>query len=219
MYRPKFSKPIRVIIFLLIFFLIMVFLKVYINSRREFLIGEGRFLNKDYESAIVHYQRSIHWYIPLSGYVKISAERLWEIGNIAEEKQNYQIAIKAYRTLRSSFYATRSFYTPYREWIDRTNQKIASLIAETQSDSSRKDDMTFEERKSEALNLLSKKMRPDPFWSFMVEIGLIGWIACTIILIFSLFKNHDRIVKRKALFLTGLTILFYALWIIGLLKA
>ncbi len=57
------------------------------------------------------------------------------------------------------------------------------------------------------------------FWSVVVEIGFFGWIGSTIALIFNGFDDSDALIKKKALFWGILIVVFYAIWIIGLVNA
>jgi hypothetical protein len=52
--------------------------------------------------------------------------------------------------------------------------------------------------------------------SIMVQIGFLGWIGCTIGLIFKGFNEDNDLLPKKALFWGSLIVVFYAVWIIGL---
>ena len=199
--------------------IVMVFIKVYSGSIKEYKRGEASFGKGDIEAAIVHYQRSIQWYTPFNTYVSSSAERLWKIGNKAEEKGEDELALKAYQELRSSLYSVRSFYTPYPEWIERCNDKISSLVAKKEPYSKADREKTFEQRKAESLKILEKDYTPNVFWSILMEVGFIGWISCTIGFIFRVFTGEKGFDGRRALLWGGLIIIFYALWIVGMMRA
>ena len=199
--------------------IVMVFIKVYSGSIKEYEKGEKSFGKGDIEAAIAHYQRSIQWYTPFNTYVSRSAERLWEIGNKAEKKGEDNLALKAYQELRSSLYSVRSFYTPYPEWIERCNDKISSLVAKKEPYSKANKEKSFGERKAESLKILKKDYAPNVFWSILLEIGFIGWIGCAIGFIFRVFTGEKGFDVRRALLWGGLIIIFYALWIVGMMRA
>ena len=106
----------------------MVWVKTYFSGRAQYLAGERAYTAGNMKDAISDYETAIHMYAPLAGYVPASAQRLWEIGMGFEKAGDYDWALIAYRSLRSSFYAVRSFYTPYREWIDRSESKIDEVL-------------------------------------------------------------------------------------------
>ena len=113
-----------------VIFIAMVWVKTYFYGRDQYLAGEKAYQAGDIKDAIADYETAIHMYTPLSGYVPKSAERLWEIGQSFERSGDYDWALIAYRSLRSSFYAVRSFYTPYRDWIARSEKEIDIVLAE-----------------------------------------------------------------------------------------
>ncbi len=89
--------------------------------------GEDAMAKGDYIAAISGFEAAIHMYTPLSPLVSRSAERLWKLGQAFERNGDSAGALVAYRSLRSSFYAVRSLYSPGTEWIERCDARIASL--------------------------------------------------------------------------------------------
>ncbi len=121
-------------VLILLLLLVMVWVKTYAEGRHYYQEGEKDFAAGDLKNAITDFETSIHMYTPLAGYVPKSAQRLWEIGQGFEGAGQFDWALIAFRSLRSSFYAVRSFYTPYQEWIDRSDAEIEKcLAAEKQS--------------------------------------------------------------------------------------
>lgn len=213
------KKNIYTVIIIASIMLLMVIIKVYYRSMTEFKIGEEAFNKQDLNEAITHFERSIHWYTPLNKYVAGSAERLWEIGEIAEKQNDIKLALLAYRSLRSSFYAVRSFYTPYKEWINKCDEKISSLVAAEDTPFESEKKKGFKQRKAEALKILKTDRAPHVGWSIFLEIGFVGWVTCTIMFILKVFTGEKGFEGRKALFWGPIIILFYAMWIIGMMKA
>ncbi|MFH1624726.1 MAG: hypothetical protein ABID54_06165 [Pseudomonadota bacterium] len=211
----------RVIAIAAVVFLViaMAFIKVYSGSIKEYNRAEKALQKGDTEAAIVHYQRSIQWYTPLNRYVARSAERLWEIGDEAEKNGDNDLAMMAYQELRSSFYSVRSFYTPYREWIDRVDNRISTLLAKRKPYSEEDRTRPFEQRREDALRILKKNLAPNVFWSVILEVGFLGWIGCIIGFIFRVFTGEKGFDGRRALLWGGVIIIFYALWIVGMIRA
>jgi len=114
------------IIFLIMFG--MVWVKTYSSGRAQYLEGEENLKAGHMKEAISNYEASIHMYAPMAGYVDASAQRLWEIGQGYESSGDYDWSLIAYRALRSSFYATRSFYTPGTAWISRSEAQINQVL-------------------------------------------------------------------------------------------
>ncbi len=199
--------------------LLMVYLKVFLSSKKEFQKAETAFSEGNYRLAIRHYERTMLWYLPLGGYVEPAATQLWRVAEILEEKED-KMALEAYRSLRSAFYATRSFYTPGQEWIDRSNIKIARLMAEQTHYSEVDRRKSIDQKTEEALTILTRPMKPDPFWSMVLVIGFLGWVSGVLMFIWRAFRGEGtQIIARQGVKWGSVIILFYALWIIGMAKA
>jgi hypothetical protein len=197
----------------------MVFLKVTISARDEYRRGELALENKDITQAIIHFDRAIHWYAPGSKAVKNSIQALWDIGIENEEKNEYGVALQAFRALRSSLYSVRSFYTPHVAWIDRCDEKIASLIAREQAAGSSDGGVSSRASEEEIRKILKIQTAPNVFWTVLLEIGFLGWLGCSVIFILRVFAGSRGLHVRQALVWGVLVILFYALWIVGMLRA
>jgi len=127
------AKAIRNGLIIIAVMLAMVWGRAYWQGSQQYDEGEKNFAAGRYNLAITNYATSIHMYTPLGGYVDKSAQRLWEIGERYEKAGQYDWALIAYRELKSSFYAVRSFYTPHKDWIERSEDKIREILAIQQS--------------------------------------------------------------------------------------
>ncbi|MBN1295645.1 hypothetical protein JXA80_02625 [bacterium] len=114
----------------IIILIAMVWITVYVRSSRHYHEGE-RFLKEGkLIEAITSYESSAHAYTPGNSYVARSLDRLWEIGERLETQYSDPVyPLLAYRSLRSSVYAIRSYYMPHKEWIPRCDEKIGALVA------------------------------------------------------------------------------------------
>lgn len=204
-------------LFILIFFS-MIYLKVFLSSRAEFRTAEAALAKGNDREAIIHYERAILWYLPIGGYVEPSAEALWKLATALEEKDK-KLALEAFRSLRSGFYAARSFYTPGKEWIARSDQKIAALMAQEPPYSEADKKKTVEQRTEEALAILKRPLKPHTGWSIVLEIGFWGWVAGVLLFIMTGFNAENRVIPKRGLLLGGWIVFFYALWIVGMMNA
>lgn len=204
-------------LFILLFFS-MIYLKVFLSSRAEFRTAEAALAKGNDREAIIHYERAILWYLPIGGYVEPSAEALWKLATALEEKDK-KLALEAFRSLRSGFYAARSFYTPGKEWIARSDQKIAALMAQEPPYSEADKKKTVEQRTEEALGILKRPLKPHTGWSIVLEIGFWGWVAGVLLFIMTGFNAENRVIPKRGLLLGGWIVFFYALWIVGMMNA
>ncbi|MFH2013090.1 MAG: hypothetical protein ABIJ37_10375 [Pseudomonadota bacterium] len=217
--KKLWKEYIANIVFFLLIGLLIVFSRVFYGSITEYKKAEAAYSNSDYETALIHYERTVHWYTPFNKNVSRAAIRLWEIGNRAENEGNIPLALRAYRSLRSGFYSVRSVYTPGKEWIAKCDERLSTLVAKTGEFPSRYRDIPFENKKKMVIKTLKKNPAPDVFWSIVLEIGFIGWIGCVIGYIFRVFTGEKGFNGKRALFWGGFIIIFYSMWIVGMMRA
>lgn len=127
--NPKVREVVTTVVVTAIIMVAMIWGRTYYSQWKQFNTGEDAFKAGNMRDAITGYESAIHMYTPGSGMVKKSIDRLWEIGEIFERQNQSDWALLAYRSLRSSLYAVRSFYTPYPEWIERCDKKITQITA------------------------------------------------------------------------------------------
>jgi hypothetical protein len=98
------------------------------RMRTQFALGEEALRRGDFTAAVAGYESAIHMYIPNHPLIEQAARQLWSIAEFNERQGDVSRALIAYRALRSSFYAAKWLKTPGREWIDRCDSKIKSLV-------------------------------------------------------------------------------------------
>lgn len=57
------------------------------------------------------------------------------------------------------------------------------------------------------------------FWAFVCETGFFGWVGSTIAFILRGFGPDNTFFARRAAFWGSLIVVFYALWVLGMMKA
>ncbi len=201
-------KIAAAVVVLLIILFAIVWVRAFLGSMRAWEQGEALFQQKKYIRAITFYDRSIHWYTPLNPYVERSAQRLWEIGTLAEKEGDVMLALIAFRTIRRGFYGIEGVYSPGKAWIAKSDAMIGRLTGHGED----------QEKGTEKKGL---QPPPDIFWSIVVEVGLLGWLATMGVLIVRLFRRDSgrRAAVSSRIAWGVLSICFFVLWIIGMLKA
>ncbi len=129
MEKVRIFKAVRSAIIIIVLLVAMVWVKTYFYGLDQYKQGEKAMASGDLKNAIADYETAIHMYTPFSKYVPASARRLWEIGQGFERSGDYDWALLAYRSIRSSFYGVRSLYTPYKDWIIRSDAQINEVLA------------------------------------------------------------------------------------------
>ncbi len=193
-------------------------IKIYLNAEREYNLANTLFAQNNLLEAMTHYERSIQWFLPGLSLQDRAAQGLWNVGEKYEAKSDTENALAAYRLLRGAFYSSRSFYTPGKTWIDRCNEKIATLMAGRPTSSEAEKTKTFAERRAENLKILSAEKSPRNPWAVLAVTGFFGWIACAVLFIMKAFTKTGKIQGRPAVSWIAGFIVFYGLWILGLLN-
>lgn len=120
--------PVAIAAGLTVIVIVMLWANTYWRQYKQFHIGEVCYRQGEYMEAMVAYESAIHMYTPWSSMIPKSAQRMWDLAEDFRQKEEYHKALVTLRSLRSSFYAVRSFYQPYPQWIERCDEAIAELV-------------------------------------------------------------------------------------------
>ena len=218
LFELKAMKMVFMILGLITVLLLMVWARIFYSSMKAYYTGESYLRDKQYIRAITFFDRSIHWYTPFNPYVERSAERLWNIGNNAEQKGDTKLALIAFRTIRGGFYSTHSFYKPGREWIKKCDTQINQLM---RPELRKRGSPVSSRMKGGYITERQKDPSPSIFWTIFLEVGFLGWIGSVMgFIIFILGRKEEPKFSIFSSFVwITLTSIFFALWIIGMMKA
>lgn len=206
-------------LFIVILFLLLVGGRVVYLQRSHFMAAEKYYSEANWKLAIREYDTAMHFYTPWSPYIERAAKKLWQIGEMFEKQNRLDWANIAYSSIRSSFYSSRSLYTPGKYWINKCDDKIADLnVKMLIKDGSIKTEEADAEKKKH-LYVMKVDRAPDPFWSILVEIGLLGWIGSVIFIIFKGLSINGEINKKFILYGVLSFLLTFTIWVAALLKA
>mgnify|MGYP006286786491 FL=1 len=194
--------------------LLLIWAKAYRASGKNLRIGERHLLADNKVSAITFFDRSLHWYAPFNPHFDQSAQHLWDMAVQAEREGDTQLALMAFRSICRGLNASRSFFTPKTQLIRRCRVKIEGLM-------NQKVDGQTERSVGKPLSEHQKHAEPNVFWSVMLSIGLFGWIGSVIgFLLFSLTDGPSPgLISRRGIGWGTAVVVFYALWIVGMVRA
>jgi hypothetical protein len=214
--RHKIFRHTMLVFTLMVVIFFSIWTKAFIGSMNNFAKGEDFFRHKEYFKAITFFDRSMHWYTPFNPYIERSAEYLWEISNRAEQINDDQLSLIAIETIRNSFYSSRSFYSPGTAWIEKCETKIHNITgmqkeATLQGNTYSKD----------YVDKQIKYNDPVIFWTLILEIGFLGWIASVLGFIFFCLRQDKKINNfvHSYWFWISLTGINYSLWVLGMINA
>jgi len=216
--KYKNIKCVFKIMALVVICLSMIWGRALYGSKKAYQQAETFLESNQTIKAITFFDRSIHWYTPFNPYVERSAERLWNIGKNAENKEDTKLALIAFRTIRGGFYSTNSFYKPGREWIKKCDIQINQLM---QLELRKRGTPDSSKVKGGYITERQKDPSPSIFWTIFLEIGCLGWIGSVMGFIMFILgrKGESKYSTFSSLVWIILTFVFFALWIIGMMKA
>lgn len=79
--------------------------------------------------ATLHARAAATWYAPGAPHVRVAYERLLALGDAAEKRQNRDIALLAFRSVRTASESTRWLVTPHAADVARANEAVARIDA------------------------------------------------------------------------------------------
>jgi hypothetical protein len=214
----KTRRTLGMVLLVAAVFLLLTWVRAFYGSMKAYRTGEEFLAQKQFIRAITYFDRSIHWYTPLNPYVEKSARRLWQIGEQANKDGDIKMALIAFRAIRGGFYSASHFTTPGKDWIRKSDIIIAALsLKEVKNGAGSKE--TEKSEKTKTRN--EKGSSPDVFWTAILEVGFLGWVGSLFGFIFVRWgprKSPEKL-PFKTFAWIGSALGFFAIWIVGMMKA
>jgi hypothetical protein len=176
----------------------LVTLRVLWSSHGEWREAERCLAENDPPAAVDHFGRAARLYAPGSPWVERSLGRLEAMALAAEAHKDDSLALMAWRELRSSVLATRSFYTPHPAMLERANQHIARLMAMSEPPSVAPGAKLAARERWHAARL-AQDDAPSVLWSVLALLGLVGWIGAAIGLLLGGIDEEARLRRDAAI--------------------
>ena len=151
--------------------------RVIASGEAELADSDGALSRGDAHDATVHARRAAGWYAPGAPHVGIAYARLMALARAAEEHKRIDIALLAWRSVRSAALETRWVVTPHRADVDLADREIARLTTLEASSDERAN------VSQESLNALTRPTGPRLAWvialvlAFALAAGGFAWWA------------------------------------------
>jgi hypothetical protein len=180
--------------------------------------GDEAATKGDYPEAIAHWRRAARWYVPLAPHVGGAYDRLERLAGQAEDNGDIAIALSAWRGVRGSILATRSFFTPQSDRLEPANRAIARLMA-TQEMAAGGGDRSAEAWRDWHYQLLVRDEAPSVGWSIVALLGFALWIGGAFGFALRGLTEDDRLAVRRAAIAGGCVAAGLVIWLLGLYNA
>ncbi len=175
--------------------------------------AQKSYKNKQYVEAIDNYAMVVYMHLPLSPLEKKAIDKVMRI----TQKINDNTTLKLYalERLRSSLYATRSFYTPHRNVLDKIDKEIITIKTSSLIKAGYK--KSQKEIKKDFESIMSKDLAPNTIYAFISIAAFFFFIILTIAGINkSTKKNEFNILVFLKFFpfiLLSIIVWMYFLWL------
>lgn len=192
--------------------------RVVVAGEEEIAASTDALRAGDAHEAAVRARRAAGWYAPGAPHVRVAYERLVALAIAAEGKGDRDIALLAWRSVRSSSLETRWLVTPHAADLERANGAIARLEATTPRPLSADREAPAALQQTE-LDALLRDEAPRRPWVVALLAGLATWSAAAFWAFRRGITDTGHLVGRRLL---GPGLLFVggvALWLVALWQA
>ena len=190
--------------------------RIVVSGEAEIAASTEALIAGDAHEAVVRARRAAGWYAPGAPHVPVAYERLVALAQAAEEHKRRDLALLAWRGVRSTALETRWLIVPHRAELQRANAEIARL-SERAGDGN--GDGAPGAMAGQQLALLAGHQAPRLQWvvllitSFvMVTVGTLWWARLVA-------GPGGRLRWARAHYPAALVLLGTALWLLALWRA
>jgi hypothetical protein len=155
----------------------------------------------DADAEIEHLGRALRWRLPLSSHDEVVLDRLFAIGEAAEDSDDDATALAAYREARGGLLATRVLAVPHADARAELDARIARLMA-AQERRFATDDGS--DREAHHLALLQETPGPDPWRATFAASVLVAWVLTSLAVLARGIDGNGRVRPRPGV-LWGMT--------------
>lgn len=189
------------------------------DGRRALAEGDAAMARGDAAEALTWWRRAARWYVPLAPHVVDAYDRLQTLAEAADEQHDRKTALDAWRAIRSSALATRSFYTPFPARLAAADARIAVLMAEEEVALDAGKRGQEGEIQAFHLTLLERDDAPSVPWTLIALGGFAAWVGGGFWFARRGVTAEDRLERRTAA-RAGLVIAVgLIVWMLGLYRA
>ena len=192
--------------------------RVLSASSAELEAAESLRARGDVEASIAHYRRAARWYAPGNPFCTTALARLGAIARDAEDEGDVQLALAAWRSVRSAIMSARSTYVPHQQALAEADEHIAELMA-SETAPAIDADRSREELRAAHLELLQRDLDPALGWTIIALLGLAAWIGGAFAFVTRGIDAEDRVVGREARIWATLFVAGIGLFALGLAMA
>ncbi|RMH51784.1 MAG: hypothetical protein D6682_03450 [Zetaproteobacteria bacterium] len=182
-------RPLPAILLLLTLFFVSSAARIAWIAHQQNRLAHDALLRHDTRRAIIHFERSIHAWLPF-----LSNPACTELPRLLHriERERPELALEGWRRLRGAIKSTRNIFgQPNRTLLAEANRHIARLAARTDKEHR----MTPQAIERELTGLLAREPRDvNRFWGVVQFLLLLAWVGlgCRLIWLWPRQALHRR---------------------------
>jgi hypothetical protein len=192
--------------------------RVVSSGEKEIAASTAALRSGDAHAAAEHARRAAGWYAPGAPHVRVAYERLIALGTAAEGLGDRDLALFAFRGVRTAAIETRWIGAPHEEDLDRADQAIARLS----SDAPRAPGLRTEPPAKiarEQLEVLAQDEAPRTGWVAALLAGAFTWAIGAFFAVRRGVGAQGELDLRRALPAGVVTGLGVATWLLAIWRA
>lgn len=190
-------------------------LRVVVAGELEIAASTDALLTGDARAAAVHAKAAATWYAPGAPHVRVAYQRLMALGDAADERQNRELALLAYRAVRTSSESTRWLVTPHAA----DAQRAAEAIARIESNAPRPPSSSLvpaQEIERGQLEAMARRSGPRVEWIAALAVAFAAWVVGLLQVLLRAVDESGKIAWSRARFGLLVGTLGLALWAVAL---
>ncbi len=168
----------------------------------------------DAHQATVRARRAASWYVPGAPHVGVAYQRLIALAEAAERNQRDDIALLAWRAVRSASQQTRWLITPHARDAARAEREIARLSSVAPGAA-----VADPDRVRQQLKLLATHPGPSRLWAVVLLLSFVLALAGLWWWIRKVAASAGQLLWRQARGPTTMTLAALLLWLLAVWRA
>ncbi|HEY5948084.1 MAG TPA: hypothetical protein VIV40_21460 [Kofleriaceae bacterium] len=192
-------------------------IRVVVEGRSALATGDDWLTRGKPEQAIQSFEASARWYLPLAPHVDDAYQRLRQLAS----SDDPAVSLAAWRAIRSAARATRTLWTPHQDDLTAADAAIAELAARDRRgapvDAVIGDSVASRQAWHQAR--LSRDSRPGHGPATLAALGILLWLAGSVVLARRGIAAGGSLIRRPALAGAILIVVGLVCWAAGLYNA
>ncbi|APR85522.1 Hypothetical protein A7982_10871 [Minicystis rosea] len=192
--------------------------RVVSSGEKEIALSTAGLRAGDAHAAAEHARRAAGWYAPGAPHVRVAYERLLALGTAAEGLGDRELALFAFRGVRTAALETRWLVIPYEDDLEKANRAIARLAADApRAPGLRAEPPLKIER--EQLDALARDEAPRTGWVVALVAAALAWAAGAVWMVRRAVSPEGAIRWQRALPGAAITGAGVLLWLLAIWRA